>query len=89
MSNHEKEEEAAEPKDAILVMGLTGAGKTYFINQLTRKNLPEGHNLRSCEYGCENGKSLSLTKICRHGEMSNTRNQDWQYRVHSDGLPWI
>lgn len=34
----------------ILVMGLTGAGKTYFINRLTGQNLNEGHALRSCKF---------------------------------------
>lgn len=38
-----------DPKDVVLVMGLTGAGKTYFMNQLTDKNLIEGHNLKSCQ----------------------------------------
>lgn len=89
MSNHEEDEELADPKDAILVMGLTGAGKTYFINQLTRKNLQEGHTLKSCEYVCRNGRFLLLTKEFRYGEMPDPRNQDWQYRVHSDGLPRI
>jgi GTPase SAR1 family protein len=33
----------------ILVMGLTGAGKTYFINKLTEGNLLEGKHLTSCK----------------------------------------
>jgi predicted GTPase len=39
-------------KNVVLIMGLTGAGKTYFINQLTGRNLEliEGHMLRSCWY---------------------------------------
>lgn len=40
----------------ILVMGLTGAGKTYFINKLTGQNLNEGHALRSCKIAHEEFK---------------------------------
>ncbi|CAG8952681.1 hypothetical protein HYFRA_00008923 [Hymenoscyphus fraxineus] len=39
--------------DLVLVMGLTGAGKTYFINQLTGQGLAEGHNLASCTETCQ------------------------------------
>jgi predicted GTPase len=35
-------------QNLILVMGLTGAGKTYFINQLTGENLQVGTKLVSC-----------------------------------------
>ncbi|KAH8672886.1 P-loop containing nucleoside triphosphate hydrolase protein [Tricladium varicosporioides] len=40
-------------RDIILVMGLTGAGKTYFINQLIGARLKEGHTLKSCTQGCQ------------------------------------
>lgn len=36
-------------QNMVLVMGLTGAGKTYFINKLTGQKLNEGHELRSCK----------------------------------------
>jgi len=32
----------------VLVMGLTGAGKSFFINKLTGQNVEEGHKLKSC-----------------------------------------
>jgi predicted GTPase len=35
-------------QNLVLVMGLTGAGKTYFINQLTGENLQVGQKLVSC-----------------------------------------
>lgn len=31
----------------ILVMGVTGAGKSHFINQLAEGAVAEGHELRS------------------------------------------
>lgn len=35
----------------IVVMGVTGAGKSYFVNQLAgRKVVEEGANLDSCEW---------------------------------------
>ena len=41
----------AEPKDhdMILVMGVTGAGKSYFINKLTEESVVEGNTLHSCQ----------------------------------------
>jgi len=36
-------------QNLVLVMGLTGAGKSYFINKLSGQNLQEGHNLASCK----------------------------------------
>jgi hypothetical protein len=40
---------AAEDRNMILVMGLTGAGKSYFINKLTDETVVVGNTLRSCE----------------------------------------
>ena len=38
-------------EEMILVMGVTGAGKSYFINQLAGKKLvQEGPDLESCKY---------------------------------------
>jgi putative ribosome biogenesis GTPase RsgA len=34
----------------ILVMGVTGAGKSYFINQLKSESAVEGHSLYSGTY---------------------------------------
>jgi predicted GTPase len=34
-------------QNLVLVMGLTGAGKSYFVNKLSGKNLQEGHTLAS------------------------------------------
>ena len=31
----------------ILVMGVTGSGKSYFINKLARDSVVEGHTLKS------------------------------------------
>lgn len=31
----------------ILILGVTGAGKSYFINQLKPKSVREGHSLQS------------------------------------------
>lgn len=42
------------PKDAecsmILVMGVTGSGKSYFINKLAQDAVAEGHKLRSSRF---------------------------------------
>ena len=41
-----------EELDMILVLGLTGAGKSYFINRLTGTsvdNIKEGDKLASCK----------------------------------------
>jgi predicted GTPase len=40
---------AAEDRNMILVMGLTGSGKSYFINKLTDESVVVGNTLRSCE----------------------------------------
>jgi hypothetical protein len=38
-----------ERQSMILVMGVTGSGKSYFINQLEPNSVAEGHGLRSGE----------------------------------------
>jgi len=40
-------------QNLVLVMGLTGAGKSYFVNKLSGKNLQEGHTLASCTERCQ------------------------------------
>jgi len=38
------------PGDIIIaVMGITGCGKTTFVNYFSSKPLPVGHSLDSCE----------------------------------------
>ena len=39
---------SAQPSVVILLIGLTGAGKTSFINALTGANLPVGNSLQAC-----------------------------------------
>ena len=34
----------------IMVMGVTGAGKSHFVNQLKDHSVKEGHSLRSGRY---------------------------------------
>jgi len=39
-----------DAESMIVVMGVTGAGKSYFVNQLAGKSLvKEGADLDSCE----------------------------------------
>ncbi|KAI5802946.1 P-loop containing nucleoside triphosphate hydrolase protein [Geopyxis carbonaria] len=41
-------------QDMILVMGVTGAGKSYFVNKVSsREEVVVGHNLRSCTKDCQ------------------------------------
>lgn len=41
--------ESASKMSMVLVMGVTGTGKSYFINKLAgRQVAPEGPNLTSC-----------------------------------------
>ena len=35
------------PENMILVMGVTGSGKSFFINKLKQNSVVEGHDLRS------------------------------------------
>ncbi|KAF2652457.1 hypothetical protein K491DRAFT_663659 [Lophiostoma macrostomum CBS 122681] len=55
------------PDIAVLVMGLTGAGKSTFISQLTRANVEISHSLQSCttevnayQYNRANGQRVFL-----------------------------
>ena len=38
------------PKDAVLLMGLTGSGKSTFISLLAEEEVEIGHKLESCEF---------------------------------------
>ncbi|KAM5357310.1 hypothetical protein ACJZ2D_016396 [Fusarium nematophilum] len=42
-----------DSEGVILVMGATGAGKSYFVNQLKRGGAREGHSLRSETRACQ------------------------------------
>jgi predicted GTPase len=45
-----KMNEKKESASMIVVMGVTGAGKSYFVNQLARKSVvKEGESLESCK----------------------------------------
>ena len=45
-----KQNEQQDAASMIVVMGVTGAGKSYFVNQLAGRNVvEEGANLDSCE----------------------------------------
>ncbi|KAH6629648.1 P-loop containing nucleoside triphosphate hydrolase protein [Boeremia exigua] len=47
LSNHELE------RSMILVMGVTGSGKSYFINKLAKGSVVEGHGVRSETSDCQ------------------------------------
>ena len=38
---------STNPENMILVMGVTGSGKSFFINKLKQNSVVEGHDLRS------------------------------------------
>jgi predicted GTPase len=44
------DEDDPTDQNIVLVMGLTGAGKSFFINKLTGQNVEEGHKLKSCKW---------------------------------------
>jgi type II secretory ATPase GspE/PulE/Tfp pilus assembly ATPase PilB-like protein len=44
----------------ILVMGVTGAGKSYFLNQLKSQSVIEGHSLFSGKYYCLSPRFYTL-----------------------------
>ena len=42
---------AEDNASLVLVMGVTGSGKSYFINKLAgKKVVDEGHDLKSCTF---------------------------------------
>lgn len=41
-----------QSEGVILVMGVTGAGKSYFLNQLKHHSVTEGHSLFSGKNYC-------------------------------------
>jgi hypothetical protein len=64
----------------ILVMGLTGSGKSYFINQLVAGSVKEGDSLNSGE--CNSLSAAALLKRTkswgnRDGEMPDRMARDW------------
>lgn len=62
-SNDDEEEQRdqVETDSLVLVMGVTGAGKSYFINQLKPASVVEGHGLGSRECSCASAWERSLT----------------------------
>jgi predicted GTPase len=54
-------------ENQVLVMGVTGAGKSYFINRLIPDSVAEGHGLESGEsirtYFLEPYRAVQLTVI--------------------------
>lgn len=40
------------PEPAILIMGVTGSGKSSFISRLTDDDIAIGHSLESCKQAC-------------------------------------
>lgn len=55
----------------ILVMGVTGAGKSYFINQLKSDSAVEGHSMYSGTYFLLfTSKAFQINNIYRNAEMS-------------------
>jgi len=42
--------ELTERSILVAVMGMTGAGKTTFINEVTGANMEIGHGLKSCTH---------------------------------------
>ena len=45
--------------DMVLVLGVTGAGKSYFVNQLKEGAVVEGE-------GLESSKQVSKSELCEH-----------------------
>lgn len=62
----------------IIVMGVTGAGKSYFINKLAGKDVVrEGADLESCRLGLSL-RPISSLMFDRHAGMSTGARIDWQ-----------
>src|SRR5690349_1484973 len=61
----------------IAVMGMTGAGKTYFIKQITGlKEMEVGHRLESCKCIPIHLNTI-LTSIYRHKRNSGRHGTNW------------
>ncbi|KAF9869947.1 hypothetical protein CkaCkLH20_12556 [Colletotrichum karsti] len=86
----------------ILVMGVTGAGKSYFLNQLKSQCVKEGHSLSSETQGCQavqiyldGDESRSITVVDTPGFDDTERSSDeilveitnYLAAQHASGLP--
>lgn len=59
----------------VLVMGVTGAGKSYFINRLKDGSVVEGSTMDSCEFSSDSIFNVnSITIVSRHGSLRNCRD---------------
>ena len=71
--------EEKESPSMVVVMGVTGAGKSYYINKLAGKEVvKEGPDLESCKLGSlvfEIKKNLNFTRYAR---MSVDTGRDWR-----------
>jgi predicted GTPase len=61
----EIDEDVPLEQDIVLVMGLTGAGKSFFINKLTDQDVQIGHQLRSCRSSIANNKQGNGLTVLR------------------------
>ncbi|KAH7127553.1 P-loop containing nucleoside triphosphate hydrolase protein [Dactylonectria macrodidyma] len=87
----------------ILVMGVTGAGKSYFLNQLKSQSVQEGHSLFAETQGCQavqiflddEDEKRSITVVDTPGFDDTERPQaeilaeitDYLAAQHISGLP--
>ncbi|GKU08218.1 unnamed protein product, partial [Fusarium langsethiae] len=87
----------------ILVMGVTGVGKSYFLNQLKRQSVKEGHSLFSETRECQaveiilddEDQKRSITVVDTPGFDDTERSQaeilteitDYLVAQHMSGLP--
>ncbi|KAF4343937.1 triacylglycerol lipase II precursor [Fusarium beomiforme] len=92
-----------DPSDGIiLVMGVTGAGKSYFLNQLKSQSVSEGHSLYSETEKCQavqifldEDEKRSITVVDTPGFDDTMRSQadilaeitDYLTAQHLSGLP--
>lgn len=72
--------------DMVLVMGLSGAGKSYFINALTgaqtgsENEARVGKRLKSCKKRKATTICLSADSFARYYKVSGSRNGHWEHR---------
>ncbi len=73
----------------ILVMGVTGSGKSYFINQLAKDSVVEGHGVSSGESCSFSGRlTYKLTDI-RDKKLPGGPSQHWSARGCARRHAWL